>query len=315
MSNKEKLDKNFISAVVYMNTADSQEGFEEFLQKLDNNLSGHFINYEIILVDDSSPLGYIEAVKKYKSSHRESSMTILHMSRYQGMEMSMNAGRDLAIGDFVFEFDECAYNFPEDMIQKVYDECLKDYDIVCCSDDGKNLKESNGFYKLFNRYSDMEYKLKSDNFRIISRRGINRIQSLNHAIPYRKAMYANCGLKMTSITYTPVTKSDYSHTKREQKDRRKLAINSLLLFTDIGYRATLLLSFIMAGVMVFSAIYALAMYIGGIAIEGWTTTILFLSFAFFGLFAILTVVIKYLSLLLDLTFKKQRYMFESVEKL
>ena len=88
-----------------------------------------------------------------------------------------------------------------------------------------------------------------------------------------------------------------------------------MLFTDIGYRATLLLSFIMAGVMVFSAIYALAMYIGGIAIEGWTTTILFLSFAFFGLFAILTVVIKYLSLLLDLTFKKQRYMFESVEKL
>ena len=42
---------------------------------------------------------------------------------------------------------------------------------------------------------------------------------------------------------------------------------------------------------------------------------LFLSFAFFGLFLILTIIIKYLSLLLELNFKKQRYMFENVEKL
>ena len=70
-----------------------------------------------------------------------------------------------------------------------------------------------------------------------------------------------------------------------------------------------------AMVMIFSAIYALIMYIKDIAIEGWTTTMLFLSFAFFGLFIILTIIIKYLSLLLELNFKKQRYMFESVEKL
>lgn len=315
MNTKENLDKNFISAVVYMNTADSKEGFCTFLEKLDRNLSEHFLKYEIILVDDKSPVEYTEAAKAYGKSHHESAVTLLHMSTYQGMEMSMNAGRDLAIGDFVFEFDECAYNFPEDQIEQVYNECLKDYDIVSCADAAKNKKDSNLFYKLFNRYSDMEYKLHSDNFRILSRRGINRIQSLNRAIPYRKAMYAGCGLRVSSLTYDPVTPSDYSHNKREQKNRRKLAADSLLLFTDIGYRATLVLSFLMAAVMVFSALYALIMYIGGIAIEGWTTTILFLSFAFFGLFAILTVVIKYLSLLLDLTFKKSRYMFESIEKL
>lgn len=313
--NGEKLDKNFISAVVYMNTADSAERFREFLNKLNDNLTNCFLEYEIILVDDKSPQEYIHCAKEYGREHADKSIRILHMSNHQGMEMSMNAGRDLAIGDFVFEFDECDYNFPENQIQLVYEQCLKDYDIVCCSDEKKNSGKSNVFYTLFNRYSDVEYKLESDNFRVLSRRGINRIQSLNRAIPYRKAMYANSGLKMTYVSYEPVRPSDYSHSKEEKKERKELALDSLLLFTNVGYTATLILSFAMAAVMIFCAVYALIMYIGGVAIEGWTTTILFLSFAFFGLFAILTVVIKYLSLLLKLTFKKQRYMFESVERL
>ena len=100
----------------------------------------------------------------------------------------MNAGRDLAIGDFVMEFDECLYNFSDDMIEKVYTECLKDNDIVCCGDSNKTKSASIAFYSLFNRFSGMEYKLQSDNFRILSRRGINRMQSLNRTIPYRKAL-------------------------------------------------------------------------------------------------------------------------------
>lgn len=311
----EKLDKNFISAVVYMNTADSLEGFKEFLQKLDDSLKAYFLKYEIILVDDGSLESYLDAAKAYCKDKNNNSVRILHMSGHQGMETSMNAGRDLAIGDFVFEFDECTYNFPDNQIQIVYEQCLKDFDIVCCSDEKKNSGKSNMFYKLFNKYSEAEYKLESDNFRVLSRRGINRIQSLNRVIPYRKALYASCGLKMTYLSYTPVRTSDYSHSKEEQRERRNLAVDSLLLFTNVGYKATLSLSFLMGIVMILSAVYALVMYLGNVAIEGWTTTILFMSFAFFGLFAILTVVIKYLSLLLNLNFKKQRYLFENVEKL
>jgi len=67
--------------------------------------------------------------------------------------------------------------------------------------------------------------------------------------------------------------------------------------------------------MVFTAVYALVIYVKGIAIVGWTTTVLFLAFAFFGLFAILSIVIKYLALLLNITFKRHRYLFDGIEKL
>lgn len=312
---KETLEKNFISAVIYLNSAKSAGRLKTFLERICRNLSEHFLHFELICVDDETSQEYLNIVRKCKEDFKQVSISILHMSYYQGMEVAMNAGRDLAIGDFVLEFDECVDNFPEDMIEKVYEECLRDFDIVCCADAGKQKKSSNAFYSLFNRFSGMEYKLESDNFRILSRRGINRMQSLNRTIPYRKALYANCGLKMKVLEYEPQEKADYRHDKKEQRTRRGVAVDSLLLFTDIGYRIAAIMASLMAAVMVLSALYALVIYFKGIAIVGWTTTILFLSFAFLGLFLILAIVIKYLSLLLNLTFKRQRYLFDGIEKL
>jgi dolichol-phosphate mannosyltransferase len=50
-------------------------------------------------------------------------------------------------------------------------------------------------------------------------------------------------------------------------------------------------------------------------VAGWTTTILFLSVVFLGLFAVLTIVVKYLQLMLNMIFKRKQYNFESIEKL
>lgn len=315
MVNKETLEKNFISAVVYLNSATDSRQLREFLDKVTQKLQEIFLHFELICVDDASSEEYVLCVRDNKKKYENIPITILHMSSYQGMEAAMNAGRDLAIGDFVFEFDECLYNFDDSMIETVYRECLKDYDVVCCADKYKDKKTSKMFYSLFNRFSGMENKLQSDNFRILSRRGINRIQSLNRSIPYRKAMYANCGLRMQVLEYGPQTRGNYQYDKKARKSRRVLAMDSLLLFTDVGYRVAAWMAALMAVVMLFTAVYALAIYMSGIAIVGWTTTVLFLAFAFFGLFVILSIVIKYLSLLLNLTFKRQRYLFEGIEKL
>lgn len=42
---------------------------------------------------------------------------------------------------------------------------------------------------------------------------------------------------------------------------------------------------------------------------------MFLSFSFFGLFGILTIVIKYLQIIVNLVFQRKRYTFNSIEKL
>lgn len=313
--NTQKMEKNFISAVVYLNTAEYVKGsISHFLEKLATILKSNFLKYEIICVDDDSPLEYIEAVRNI-SEKLSLPVSILHMSYYQGLELSMNAGRDLAIGDYVIEFDECIWNFPDGLIMNAYREVLKEFDIVCCADRSKAKVTSKVFYKLFNRFSGTQNLLESDNFRILSRRGINRVCSLNKTIPYRKAVYANCGLNFKVIHFEPVCGAVYSSDKKTRQFRKSLAVDSLLLYTDIGTRFSVLMAALMAGIAAVLAVYSLVVYLNGIAVVGWTTTMLFLSLGFFGFFVLMSIAIKYLSLLLNIVFRREKYLFRSIEKL
>ena len=312
--NSQSLEKNFISAVIYLNTAENEEKVLEFIKKLFFLLSENFSKYEIICVDDDSPEEYVAAAKKVVQANGLPA-SILHMSYYQGLELSMNAGRDLAIGDYVLEFDECVWNFPDDMIMQAYREVLKECDIVCCADRTKAGMTSKAFYEIYNHFSGTQHLLESDNFRILSRRGINRVCSLNKTIPYRKAVYANCGLRFKVMHFDPVVKTGYGKDKKTKRFRKSLAVDALLLYTNIGTRVSVLMAAVMACIAVILAIYSLVIYLNGMAVVGWTTTMLFLSFGFFGFFILMTVVIKYLSLILNITFRKEKYLFQSIEKL
>ena len=75
------------------------------------------------------------------------------------------------------------------------------------------------------------------------------------------------------------------------------------------------MTLLMMCIAVFMLTYSIVVYLTQTPVEGWTTTILFLSFAFFGLFGVLTVIIKYLQIIVDLIFKRKTYNFESIEKL
>ena len=72
---------------------------------------------------------------------------------------------------------------------------------------------------------------------------------------------------------------------------------------------------VMMLISLFMLAYTVVIYFIGHPIEGWTTTVLFLAVAFLGLFGILTVIVKYLQIIVDLVFKRKQYNFESIEKL
>lgn len=304
-------EKNFLSAVVYVHNREKK--IADFLKRLDSVLVDNFEKYEIICVNDASTDGTKEQIKSLVEPGKKSAITILNMSFYQGLESSMNAGMDLAIGDFVFEFDTIDMDYPIDTIMQVYRRTMEGHDIVSAAPQANRGITSDLFYTVFNKHTNYAYKLKTEAFRVLSRRAINRITSMNKTIPYRKAIYANCGLSCNTIYYTADSK--VKRVTEDKKHRRELAIDSLMLFTDVAYKFAVTMTALMMAVTVLVAVYAVAIFAMRIPIAGWTTTILFLAFSFFGLFGILTIVIKYLSILVNLVFKKQKYTFESIEKL
>jgi dolichol-phosphate mannosyltransferase len=138
---------------------------------------------------------------------------------------------------------------------------------------------------------------------------------MNKTVPYRKAMYAGSGLKTANLKYEVKTVVKGTTDPNENRYRRSLAVDTLILFTDFGYRISFVMTSAMMLISLFMIVYTLVVYLIGNPIEGWTTTALFLSFGFFGLFAILTVIVKYLQIIVDMVFKRKHYSFESIEKL
>ncbi len=311
MENKEQ---NFVSAVIYVRNAENR--IAGFLETIMGVLEKHFEKSEIICVNDHSEDKSASVIRQVSGKAKNTTVTILNMSYFHGLEIAMNAGMDLAIGDFVLEFDSATQDFSQEEIMRVYRKSLEGFDIVSASPDKRQKLSSRLFYYVFDKFSDFPYKFYTERFRILSRRVINRIGSMNKSVPYRKAVYANCGLKTSNIRYEVCGENGKTDRDRSEKRYRSgLAMDTLILFTEFGYRLSMSMTAIMMMVTVFMAVYALVIYILSKPVEGWTTTILFLSFAFFGLFGILTIIVKYLQILVNLVFKRKRYSFESIEKL
>ena len=92
----------FISAVIYVRNNAATIG--SFLQHVYGQLEKQFAQFEIICVDDASTdlseQKIREAAKDFTCP-----VTIVNMGFVQGVELAMNAGCDIAIVDFVYEFN------------------------------------------------------------------------------------------------------------------------------------------------------------------------------------------------------------------
>lgn len=306
-------EKNFISAVVYV--YNQENIIYKFLEQLNEELYQHFDKYEIICVNDGSTDKSVKTIKKFASAVKGNVVTILNMSYFQGLELSMNAGVELAIGDFVYEFDEVDINYSIDMIYKIYECALNGYDIVSAAPLHEKRLSSKIFYNIYNTVADTRFKLHTETFRILSRRAINRVFAMSKSIPYRKAVYSNCGLKVNSIFYECKSKKEAKYKRITAKNQLNTAVDVIFLYSDAAYKCSMSITGILIAITFMVGFYTTYIYISGKPVAGWTTTMLFLSIGFSGLFAVLTLVIKYLSVILKLIFTRQNYVIESIEKI
>ncbi|MCX4351330.1 MAG: glycosyltransferase [Lachnospiraceae bacterium] len=308
------MEKKFISIVIYLHNAAAYLKF--FLDTVLPVYEKNFEQFELVCVDDACSDGTVETLKSYVEAKQIKAMvSVVHMGFFHGLEGAMNAGRDIAIGDFVYEFDDIFVDYEPEVIMEVYHKLIEGNDIVAASSKGKLRLTSRVFYSLYNRTSRGKGKIGPETFRIVSRRAINRIKSMGQYIPYRKAVYMNCGLNTATICYNSKDVNVRIKNKTVASERTTLALDSFIYFTNALER----ISAIMCGIFLFltmgMGIYiAFDIFNGTNTVEGWLSTMSFLAFGFFGVFALLTIILKYLSVLLNLIFRQQRYLVSDIEK-
>ena len=71
-------------------------------------------------------------------------------------------------------------------------------------------------------------KIGPETFRIVSRRAVNRVKSIGQYIPYRKAVYSNCGLRTAVVPYMA---TETKKKKQYAGERVSLALDSFIYFT------------------------------------------------------------------------------------
>ena len=227
-------EKNFISAVVYLHNDGARA--VEFCRAASAELDAHFAQYELVVVDDACTDDTVEQLRAW-GREQTAPLTILRMSMYHGLENAMNAGLDAAIGDYVYEFDSTELCYPAELIFKAYQTALQGSDIVSvCPRTVRG--GSSLFYKVFNAHSQSAYRLRTDAFRLVTRRAINRVHASSAHLPYRKAAYAASGLKMTDLEFD-------GRLTVKSKGRFNLALDSLALYTNAGFKASMTITLCM----------------------------------------------------------------------
>lgn len=312
MSKKYDIEDNYISVIVYLHN-NSRE-LEEFLEIIISTLDRNFRAWEIIFVNDDSIDGSEELIRNYFTTIPTYTVSIINMSYYQGYELSMSAGVELAIGDYIFEFDSPYVSYSKELIMKVYKKCIDGYDIVSASPKEYLHKLSEFYYIGFSRFSNLQYRMRTEAFRIVSRRAVNRTYSMTSQIPYRKAAYASCGLPMERIEFD-ISRRYPRPSAKERAEQRRVGIDALMLYTDIAYKLGIGLSFLMIIFGIVCVVYIIVVYLFGRPVPGYVSTFAISAFGFFGVNILLSILIKYASLILCIVFHKKKYLVKSIERL
>jgi dolichol-phosphate mannosyltransferase len=304
-------EKAFVSVVLYLQN--SAPEIHQFLLALDGFMGDNFENYEIIAVNDFSSDGSDERIRA-AAQNLNRDITLVNLAWWHGPEKGVMAGVDLAIGDYVFEIEMDKVNYPLELLYELFKEAGKGFDIVSASPANKQNIGDILFFKLFNKISYLPFDVYKETARIVSRRAINSILGMNEQIIYRKILYKFSGFPSRVLKYEPKVSSSKIRGL-SLRDKMRLAMDVFVSFSNIGTDISVAMSFLFLVISLLLGVYALSVYItqSGV-VPGWTTQVLFMSLCFSGVFMVLGLQSKYISIILFETRDRPNYTVHSVER-
>lgn len=304
-------EKTYISTVIYL---ENNRSVLNFIKKIDGYLFNHFENHEIILVNNCKG----EKISKEiaKDNHLFSTnLIILNLPWKHKLESAMLAGTEMAVGDYIFEIDTISIDYSIEILMDLYNKAISGYDLVGAMPKTTQKFSSKIFYNFLNKVSYLNFNIQTENVRVISRRLLNRVLSYKEKTRYRKVLYRYSGFPYFNIYYTPLSKNK-KYRQETFSEKVSLAIDVLFIYSNIGLKLSAILSILFFLISLAIGLYAIIIFlILKTVVSGWTSTALFLSLGFSGLFLVSGILGKYLAILLHEIQDRPDYVIESIEKI
>jgi len=240
-------------------------------------------DYEILFVDDGSRDQTISEIKKLRDM--DPRVKYVSFSRNFGHEMANSAGFRNAQGDAVVIIDADLQDPPE-VIGDMYAKYLEGYDIVFAKRLTRKKESfmkqftSKAFYRVMRAMSDVELPLDTGDFRLLSRRAVDELNTLGEHNRFFRGLTHWVGFNVTSVTFHREERFA-GETKYNYIKLIKLAVDAILSFS---YKPLKFFSFLGA-LFAVGAFLMMIYWIGfklitNLPVPGWTSlvTILLLGF-------------------------------------
>lgn len=232
---------------------------------------------EIVFVDDGSRDDTLAIIKE--SAKRDARIFYVSFSRNFGKESAIFAGLRKASGDLVVTMDADLQHRPEllrDMVEAIEDEgydCAAAYRTTRVGEPKLRSWFAHRFYALMSRYSDVELKDGSMDYRMMTRQVVNVILSLQESNRFTKGIYQWVGFKTKWIETENVERVAGS-TKWSFWSLFAYSLRGILAFSTAPLQMASALGVACCGLsFVYMAFVFLKWLIYGDPVSGWPTLI------------------------------------------
>lgn len=248
----------------------------ELYLRLRSELEAFIPDFEIILINDSSPDDAWSIISDL--SLKDNRVKGINLSRNFGQHYAITAGLDYCKGNWVVVMDCDLQDRPEE-INKLYTKAKEGFDVVFAQriirkDSFIKRSFSKLFYSFLGYLTNTEQDATVANFGIYNHKVVNAIKSMGDYQRYFPTMVKWVGFSSIKIPVEHANrnegKSSYSFGKLI-----RLAIDVIISFSDKPLRLTVKFGFTLSCLAFIFAIINLVRYIiGSIVVPGYTSLII-----------------------------------------
>jgi glycosyltransferase involved in cell wall biosynthesis len=297
---------------VYFNELNLPETIPKLLA-LKNNIEGYQL--ELVFVDDGSGDKSLDILLDFKKKYSDI-IKVVKLTRNFGSMSAIQAGMSIVTGDCIGVIAADLQDPPElfiDMIKK-WENGNKA--VLAVREDRKDPKLSkftaNLFYRLLKKYALNNYPKGGFDFFLIDKQIANNIKNINEKNSNIMNLIFWLGFEYDTISYVR-KKREKGKSKWTISKKAKLVIDSFIGFSYIPIKILPVLGIIFSlSSFIFGGYVFLNWLFGDIRVEGWTTTIILVTFTAGIQMIMLGVLGEYLWRTLDETRKRPNFVIDDV---
>ncbi|MCA0999794.1 glycosyltransferase family 2 protein [Bacillus thuringiensis] len=232
-------------------------------------------DYEFVFVNDGSKDDTLNILRDLASA--DSSVHYISFSRNFGKEAAMLAGLKYATGDAIVIMD-ADLQHPPTLIKELLEGYNDGYDQVIAKrtrtgDSPVRSFVSRLYYKVMNKFVDIELVDGIGDFRLLSRRAVDSLVSLSEYNRFSKGLFSWIGYNELIIEYENVLRSD-GESKWTFSKLLNYGIDGVISFNNKPLRLSIYLGLLTT---IFGLLYVITTFVqiilGGVEVPGYFTLI------------------------------------------